>query len=154
MAVDVDDASTASRATSRAPASRPPKPDWACARCGTRTNVVRWHGADARWYYHHARTRLCRPCHRARAARARDDARRCSQCGATTDVGARVDDAWTWTAPKTRMCVACDAAYARARDAYDAMFVARRDARRDATECDANARARAPWTAYVVEDDG
>ena len=54
-----------------APRPRPPKPDWGCARCGTRVNVVRWHSADAKWYYHHSRTRMCRRCNREHEARAR-----------------------------------------------------------------------------------
>ena len=53
------------------PRPRPPKPDWGCARCGTRVNVVRWHSADAKWYYHHSRTRMCRRCEREREARER-----------------------------------------------------------------------------------
>ena len=57
--------------TSAAPRPRPPKPDWGCARCGTRVNVVRWHSADAKWYYHHSRTRMCRRCNREHEARAR-----------------------------------------------------------------------------------
>ena len=57
--------------TDAAPRPRPPKPDWGCARCGTRVNVVRWHSADAKWYYHHSRTRMCRRCNREHEARAR-----------------------------------------------------------------------------------
>ena len=34
-------------------------------------NVVRWHSADAKWYYHHSRTRMCRRCEREREARER-----------------------------------------------------------------------------------
>ena len=70
------------------PRPRPPKPDWGCARCGTRVNVVRWHSADAKWYYHHSRTRMCRRCEREREARERG--RR--EAAATTTTTTRDDD--------------------------------------------------------------
>ena len=51
-------------------------------------NVVRWHSADAKWYYHHSRTRMCRRCEREREARERG--RR--EAAATTTTTTRDDD--------------------------------------------------------------
>ena len=55
-------------------------------------NVVRWHSADAKWYFHHSRTRMCRRCNREHVARAERANGAQSSASADADADARSSD--------------------------------------------------------------